>query len=144
MKHVISCLVFFFVVSCGGGSASGGNGDAAKLAGIYRGVVTSAGFNRSSTIIIAVQANGNVTVSVPAGILCNGDFPLASTNLKGDAFDISVNGQCSIGLQICPTNVVLTGAFFDDVKVSGSGQVMVGCPLNVVTRTFQYLATKEI
>ncbi|MFC1665928.1 hypothetical protein ACFL17_09960 [Pseudomonadota bacterium] len=142
MKHVLAILVACLIVSCGGGSSSGSS-NAAQLAGVYRGTITSVGLARSSRILITVQSNGNVTVSVPAGIVCAGDLPTETTNLDGNSFDISGNGACAIGLQICPTNVVLTGAFFDGDKVSGSGQVMVGCPLNVVTRTFRFLAIKE-
>lgn len=130
-------------MACDGSSSSSGGGSAAKLVGVYRGTVSSAGFGRSSSITITVQTNGNVTVSVPGGLVCSGDLPTKTTDLKTDSFDISTNGQCTVGFQFCPTNVILTGAFFDGNKVSGSGQVMVGCPLNVVTRTFQYLATKE-
>ena len=143
MKYVLLILFSCAIIACGGGSSSG-SGNAAQLAGIYSGTVTTAGLARSSAIVITVQTNGNVTISIPAGIVCAGDFPADTTNLDGNSFDVSNNGACTIGLQICPTNVILTGAFFDGDKVSGSGQVMVGCPLNTITRTFQFIANKQV
>lgn len=133
----VLCCLGFIAAGCGGNSTSGGG--PTPLAGTYDGSVRVAGVgSRALTIIVAV--NGEIAFDVAGGgIVCPGDVP-EDLELDGDSFDASVSGECVINGFPCPTTTVITGAISGGT-ITGSGQVLVGCPNILQPFDFNFAAS---
>jgi hypothetical protein len=133
----VLCCLGFAVTGCGGNSTS--SGGPTPFAGTYNGSVTVAGIG-SSTLTIVIAVNGEITFEVSGGgIVCGGDVP-EGLELDGDSFDASDSGECLIGGFPCPTTTVITGAISGGT-ITGSGQVLVGCPASFQPFDFRFVAS---
>lgn len=132
----ICCCLGVTLTGCGGNSTS--SGGPTPFAGTYDGTVSVAGVGADAlTIIIAL--NGEITFDVSGGgIVCRGDVP-EDLELDGDSFDASDSGECLIGGFPCPTTTVITGAISGGT-ITGSGQVLVGCPASIQPFDFIFVA----
>jgi len=131
----MACLVSP-LVGCGGNTTN--SGGPTPFAGIYDGSITVAGLGASS-LTISISANGEIILDVPGnGIVCNGDIP-NNLALDGDSFDASNSAECLIGGLPCPTTTTITGVISGGA-VTGSGQVLVGCPAAFRTFNFSFAA----
>ncbi len=131
----VLCCLGFTVTGCGGNSTS--SGGPTPFAGAYDGSVTVAGIG-SSALTIVIAVNGDITFDVAGGIVCAGDVP-EGLELDGDSFDASDSGECVVGGFPCPTTTVITGAISGGA-ITGSGQVLVGCPMSVRPYDFRFVA----
>ncbi len=132
------------VLSCCGAvltacdDTSTSSGGPTPFAGTYEGTINVAGLG-TRTLSITVAVDGRIVFDVNGGgIVCNGDVP-EGLSLKGDSFDATSNGECLVGGFPCPTITLITGAISGD-RVTGSGQVSVGCPLASDTFDFDFVA----
>lgn len=132
----VLCCLAIALVGCGGNSTS--SGGPTPFAGTYHGSVIVAGAG-SDALTIVIAENGEITFDVfGGGIVCRGDVP-EDLELDGDSFDASDSGECLIGGFPCPTTTVITGAISGGT-VTGSGQVLVGCPVSSQPVDFRFVA----
>lgn len=135
--RVFAYLVCLTTAGCGGGSSTSSGGPT-RFAGSYDGTVTVAGLgNRPLTITISVDGKIDFDV-VGGGIVCSGDIP-DDLELDGDAFDATDSGECLVNAFACPTTTIITGAISGNA-ITGSGQVVVGCPGGFDTFDFVFIA----
>ncbi len=133
---IVLCCLGFTLAGCGGNSTS--SGGPTPFAGTYEGSVSVAGAG-SDALTIVIAVNGEITFDVSGGgIVCRGDVP-EDLELDGDSFDASDSGECLIDGFPCPTTTVITGAISGGT-ITGSGQVLVGCPASFQSFDFRFVA----
>lgn len=134
---VLAMVIFLY--ACGGGGSTSSSSGPTRFAGSYEGTITVDGFvNR---IEITITEDGFVEIDVPGGILCIGDVP-DRIGLDGDSFDATVSDECIVAGFLCPVNTIITGAVVDDT-ITGSGQVLLGCPNASTSANFSFVAREE-
>ena len=123
--RITTCLitVAFVLMSCSGGDTTSSGGPT-EFAGVYNGTATAAGV--STPIRITITMDGFVIIEAIGGIVCAGDLP-SSIGLDGRNFSSTTNETCIVGGFPCPVNTSISGSVNDET-ITGSGQVLLGCP----------------
>ncbi len=137
-RSVIAVMVCLggMLAGCGGNSTD--SGGPTPFAGTYEGSVTVVGVG-SSALTVIIGLNGGISFDIAGGgIVCSGDVP-EDIELDGDSFDASDNSECLIRGFPCPTTTTITGAISGGT-VTGSGQVLVGCPNSFQSFDFAFTA----
>lgn len=115
--------ICFVLVGCGGGDTTSSGGPT-EFAGIYNGTATAAGI--TTPIRITITTDGFVIIEAIGGIVCPGDLP-SNIGLDGRNFSSTTNETCIVGGFPCPVNTSISGSVRDGT-ITGSGQVLLGCP----------------
>lgn len=130
-------LLILAVIACSGGNTTSSGGPT-EFAGTYLGTVSTNGV--ASPLRVNVTMDGFVLMDATGGIVCPGDLP-ASIGLDGNKFSSTTTEQCVFGGLPCPVNTSVSGSVSASA-LTGSGQVLLGCP-NAPTQpipfTFQAL-----
>lgn len=123
---------------CGDGTTS--SSGPTEHAGSYIGTVSVGG--ATSPLRITITPGGSVMMQSPGGVVCAGDLP-ESIGLDDDVFSSATNEQCLLGGFPCPVNTSVSGSVSDGT-ITGSGQVLAGCPgAPVQPVVFTFIAREE-
>ena len=116
-------LLLTLTAGCSGGDTTS-SGGATEFAGVYNG--TSSVNGVSSPLRITITLDGFVILESIGGIVCPGDLP-GSIGLDGNKFSSTTTEQCVVGGFPCPVNTSVSGSV-EGSTITGSGQVLLGCP----------------
>ena len=116
-------VLLLLTVGCSGGNTTS-SGRATEFAGVYLGTSTTSGTSRP--LRITISENGFIVLQSAGGIVCPGDLP-ESIGLDGRNFSSTTTEQCIVGGFPCPVNTSVSGSV-QDSTITGSGQVLLGCP----------------
>lgn len=116
-------LTALLVAGCSGGNTTSSGGPT-EFAGIYTGTSTVDGVSRP--LRITITEDGIVSMRSTGGVVCPGDLP-ETIGLDGRVFSSTTTEQCIVNGFPCPANTSVSGSV-QDSTITGSGQVLLGCP----------------
>ena len=116
-------IAVLLAAGCSGGNTTSSGGPT-EFAGVYAGTSTANGVSRP--LRVTVSEDGFVFMQSIGGVVCPGDLP-ESSGLEGRVFSSTTTEQCIVGGFPCPVNTSVSGSI-EGSTVTGSGQVLLGCP----------------
>jgi len=121
--YLLIVLLLVLTAGCSGGDTTSSGGPT-EFAGVYDGTSSVNGF--SSPLRITITPDGFVILESIGGIVCPGDLP-ERIGLDGNKFSSTTTEQCVVGGFPCPVNTSVSGSV-EGSTITGSGQVLLGCP----------------
>ena len=132
-------LTVVLAAGCSGGNTTSSGGPT-EFAGVYAGASTVNGVSRP--LRITITEDGIVEMQSVGGIVCPGDLP-ESIGLDGRVFSSTTTEQCIVNGFPCPANTSVSGSV-QDSTITGSGQVLPGCPSGSVQPVgFTFIALRQ-
>jgi len=132
-------LTAILVSGCSGGNTTS-SGAATESAGVYTGSSSINGVSRPLRIVIS--EDGIVSMQPTGGFVCPGDVP-DGIGLDGSVFSSTTTERCIVNGFPCPANTSISGSV-DDSTITGSGQVLLGCPGGPVLPVgFTFIALRQ-